>query len=240
MAGSNGYISQAIHDCQITDHAMRPLRRVPTTLKRRSTLLLLLCALPACASNPVNTAILRHVGRQPSGVRLVLSTTDYEVTSGTIAELRQEIQRVGPELGKRRFAGVTKWNFRWRYNYDRAGVGCRLHRVTVDVDAVVEMPRWVAPASADTATVTYWNGFRDRLLEHEAGHVRLAVESGREIADALRALNAISCESMAFQISTLTREAILRGNSRQTAYDRESRHGALQQLVPSPASLQRK
>ncbi|HUF26595.1 MAG TPA: DUF922 domain-containing protein [Gemmatimonadaceae bacterium] len=191
-------------------------------------ILSLLASTIGCASrSQINADLASAVRPVPSGVRLTTAVAEYPVSGASIADIRREMAREGTRASDgRRWPAVTRWRIRWTFEYERQAAACAFRTVRVMVDATVDFSRWDGSAATDTSLVRWWDQFRDRLLDHEAGHVRIAAEGGREVYDALRSLQAGTCEQLATRANFVGREILFRVRDRQATYDLDTRHGA--------------
>ena len=210
----------------------------------RSMPVLLAFVLAACASHGGTTssppafaaptaATLPPLGPVPSGVRVSTHLLEYPVTAATVTDLRREMLRAGPTAEGSRYPGATHWNVRWTYQYDRQGIRCALRDIRAIVDARVEVPRWEPAGVPDSAVVRWWDGFQSRLIAHEHGHVRLAVDAGAAIVDALRPLSGGACDALGMQANGVAQNLLVKARERQAAYDRDTRHGAIPAAGPA-------
>jgi len=167
------------------------------------------------------------VGPVPPDVDVITSTRYYPVSAATVQELRAEMGAAGPFAGGRRWAGATQARTRWTFQYMRRGMVCMLHDVRVIVSAEMRLPRWEPSATPDAETLDWWRGFNARLLEHERGHVKIAVDGAREIAAALRPLEgSVSCDALGMRANGAAQLILVRSRERQAEYDRLTGHGA--------------
>jgi predicted secreted Zn-dependent protease len=189
---------------------------------KRLALLTCLAGVAACAAAPPV-----DVGRIPPDVDLVVSTRYYPVSAATVRELRAELRSTGPLSDGQRWAGATQSRVRWNFRYLRRGMICMLHDVRVFVSAEMRLPRWEPEAPPDSATLEWWRDFTARLLEHERGHVRIAVDGAREIAETLRPLEgSVSCDALGMRANGAAQLILVRSRERQAEYDRVTGHGA--------------
>lgn len=104
-----------------------------------------------------------------------------------------------------------------------------LHDVRVVVAVEMRLPRWEPTAPPDSATQAWWDDFSARLLDHERGHVRIAVDGAREIAETLRPLEgSVSCDALTLRANGAAQLILVRSRERQAEYDRITGHGAQQ------------
>ena len=190
--------------------------------RRGATLSCGLAAAAACASAPPV-----DVGQLPPDVDVVVSTRYYPVSASTVKALREEMRAVGPSADGRKWAGATQARTRWTFGHRRRGMVCMLYDVRVVVTAQMRLPRWQPEAPTDSATRAWWSDFSGRLVEHERGHVRIAVDGAREIAETLRPLQgSVSCDALTMRANGAAQLILVRARERQAEYDRVTGHGA--------------
>jgi predicted secreted Zn-dependent protease len=183
-----------------------------------------LAAAAACAAAPPV-----DVGPIPPDVDVVMSTRHYPVSAATVQELRAEMGATGPLAAGRRWAGATQARTRWTYRTLRRGMVCMLYDVRVFVSAEMRLPRWEPAAPPDAETLDWWRGFSARLLEHERGHVKIAVDGAREIAATLRPLEgSVSCDALGMRANGAAQLILVKSRERQAEYDRVTGHGMVQ------------
>jgi predicted secreted Zn-dependent protease len=178
----------------------------------------------ACATAPPV-----EVGQLPHDVDVVTSTRYYVVSTATVQQLRAGAHTVGPFAADRRWAGATQAPTRWTFGHLRRGMVCRLHNVRVIVSAQIRLPRWEPDTPPDSTTLVWWSDFTARVLEHERGHLRIAVDGAREIAETLRPLEgSVSCDALTMRANGAARLILIKTRERQAEYDRMTGHGAHQ------------
>jgi predicted secreted Zn-dependent protease len=194
---------------------------------RRGSRLVVLAAtslVAACAPAPPP-----DVGQIPHDVYLVTSTRYYALSAGEIEQLRAGARTVGPFAEARRWAGATQSRMRWSFSHLRRGMVCMLHDVRVFVTTEIRLPRWEPETPPDSATAEWWKDFSARMFEHERGHVRIAVDGAREIAETLRPLEgSVSCETLTMRANGAAQLVVRQSAERHAEYDRLSGHGAVQ------------
>jgi predicted secreted Zn-dependent protease len=194
------------------------------TLRALAALALVGGMMNGCATTPSV-----DVGEIPHDVYVVMSTRYYPVTATEIEQLRADVRDVGPFAGGRRWAGATQARTRWTFGHLRRGMTCMLHDIRVTVTAEMRMPRWEPVSPPDSATLAWWSDLSARLLEHERGHVRIAVDGAREIAETLRPLEgSVSCDALTMRANGAAQLIIVKERERQAEYDRVTGHGARQ------------
>ena len=202
----------------------------------RSTPPLFILLLAACASRGTTAALssfggtaakLPPLGPVPSGVTVNTQMREYPVTGATVTDLRREMLSAGPTAQGVRYPGATHWNVRWTYQYDRQGLRCALRDIRAIVDVRVEVPRWKPSTAPDSGVVGWWEVFQSRLIAHEHGHVRVAVDAGGAIVDALRLLSGGACDALGIQANAIGQNLLAKARERQAAYDHDTRHGTI-------------
>ena len=90
----------------------------------------------------------------------------------------------------------------------------------------MHLPRWRAPAGASRALRTAWESYVAALEHHERGHVLLALEAGRAVRAALRAMGAHADEDAVHAAAWVASGAALDDvRERERRYDAETRDG---------------
>jgi predicted secreted Zn-dependent protease len=168
------------------------------------------------------------VGSVPPGVTVQARIDYYDVTAATLAELRRGMAELGPRLEGRRWQAAAQSRLRWTWKYGRSGIGCRLDHVRVHVETVVTFPRWNPTAEPDSATLEWWQQFNAGLVEHERGHAQISVKTAGDIVRELEGMTHPQCDLLGNQASAAANRHMRQSQTRQTQYDRTTRHGATQ------------
>lgn len=193
---------------------------------RGAALLAGLCL--GCATARPNTGSEMDIGDVPPGVSVSARLQYYDVNAATLADIRQAIRRSGPQNDGRTWGAVTTWNFVWTYQAERMGAtGCEVRQAQVKVTLLTTFPRWNATAEPDSSLVDWWRQYSAGLVEHERGHVVLAVQGGGAIVQALRGL-LVFCDKLRDQTNAIANRLLVDIRADQLAYDRETRHGGTQ------------
>ena len=153
----------------------------------------------------------------------------YEVSPASAAEIRRSFASLGPVEGERRWAAATDWKVTWKYQFDqRAIAGCSVRTASVHVDAVITLPRWAPDESVDSSAVIWWQSFSAGLLEHERGHVLIALNEARAIHEDMQHASGGACEALANALNSIGQRHLSVLQATEAAYDRSTRHGATQ------------
>lgn len=195
---------------------------------------------PRCAAAVLLCGILagcggaRHhtdpdVGRGAVGVSVVAPVTRFPITAATVAGIRAQIDRDGPRFNGRAWDGATHWSIRWNYALrTEPGSGCRINDVRVQVRAEITMPEWLPSAESDDDTKLWWRRYESGLMEHEAGHARLAVDAANRIRRALNGRLGMTCAALGESANEDGQKILDDMRARQARYDIETRHGGAQ------------
>ncbi len=192
-------------------------------------------AVAACqpASPPTTRATVRTLNQRlddalkpvPTGVRLDARISTYEIGGATIAEARQMMAQQGMADGSgRRWAGFTRWNLSWRWQYERLS-GCEIKSAVVTVVLQVDLPVLSEAAQQDSTLRAWYEGWFDQLFEHEVGHAKIARDGAREIYQRIRMLQGPACDDVGNRANLLARQIADTFNDRQRAYDASTAHG---------------
>lgn len=169
------------------------------------------------------------VGHGRFGVTVDAPVTRYRVTAATFAEIQAEIRRHGPRINGRQWAGATSYNMRWTYvTRPNPLTGCELRDIRIALAAAITMPEWLPEEEADDETKLWWRRFERGLMDHEAGHARLAVNAANRLRDAMARLRAGDCATLQREANDLARRHLEQLRTAQESYDAETRHGGTQ------------
>ena len=168
------------------------------------------------------------VGSGTFNVLVSAPVTRYPVTAASVREIREQIRRDGPRANGRAWDGATEWSIRWNFRtVNPMRADCRVEDVRVEVRARITTPEWVPDVEADEATKVWWRRYEAALMEHEAGHARLAVAAGNEIQRSLERMRG-DCRRLADEANAVGRRILDRMRRQQADFDAETRHGAIQ------------
>lgn len=168
------------------------------------------------------------VGRVPPGVVVDSHLRFYDISAGSLLEIRRAIGRLGPHDQGRSWDAFTTWRFEWTYHATRAGAGaCEARRPSVHVRTEVVFPRWNPIADPDSALLVWWQQYNAGLMEHERGHALLAIEGAGALAKELDGAHA-PCAQLPEVVRAIGARHIAVVTRRQSEYDSTTRHGAAQ------------
>jgi predicted secreted Zn-dependent protease len=167
------------------------------------------------ASDPAN-------GPTPTAARTAAITGAtiqyYDIRGTTAADLRDQMNTLGPIDAGRHWDAHTGWYIHW--NWPGYGTNdCNLSQATTSLDITVTLPRWANPKGADTALITQWNKYYAALAHHEQTHVDNANTGLVSIKKAILAATCATAEQAA-------QNAIETIHETDRAYDEKTNHGA--------------
>lgn len=147
----------------------------------------------------------------------------YDIRGGSAADLRKQMNALGPLDEGRRWDAYTGWHIHW--NWPGYGTNnCDLSRATTSLEITVTLPRWANPDGADAALITKWNKYYEALARHEQAHVDTALDGYPKVLQAIQNATCATAEQAALQAVEPIHEA-------DRAYDQETRHGATEGAV---------
>lgn len=185
-------------------------------------------ALAAAGASACWTTPNVDLGPSPPGVIVEARLHYYDVTAGTLSEIRRALAVEGPRSGGRAWAAVTSWRLNWTYQYVRGNLGCEIHHVKVRVITAITFPRWNPTSQPDSALAALWYQYNAGLAEHERGHAQLAVQSAGEIVQQLEGMSGGLCNALDTSANAVGQRVMAVMRTKQLEYDQTTRHGATQ------------
>ena len=175
------------------------------------------CAALVIASNAVAAVDANH------------AIESYPIAGNNAAELRAQMNALGPPGPSGRFDGYTNWNIQWRFNYRRDGGACAIAGVTVDLKTVTKLPEWRNEAAAPADLRGRWQRYLTALTGHENGHKENGLSAAQEIERGITALPPQSnCTAMGDAANAFGQGILRKYNQRDLDYDRTTGHGRAQ------------
>jgi predicted secreted Zn-dependent protease len=205
--------------------------RTATSSARRATQVIAAAVVGVLATGCSGAASAERpdIGHGRFGVTVIAPVTRYPVTATSLGEIQSEIRQNGPRIDGKQWAGVTRYSMRWNYMArPNPLTGCELRDIRIELTAAITMPEWRPEEEADDATKFWWRRFERGLMDHEAGHARLAVDSANRLRDALARLRAGDCNALHREAGAIAQQHHERLRIAQERYDAETRHGGTQ------------
>ena len=150
----------------------------------------------------------------------------YEIRGGTARELRDEMKRLGPRRGGRRFYGYTIWKVTWKRFFAMGGGEWMISSIDVYVDVTTILPYWNhSEIDADPVLVERWDRFLRALEAHENDHRRLGLEAATAVERRLRGLRAETLDDLDAAVHAAAMDAIDGYRETERRFDENTRHG---------------
>lgn len=152
---------------------------------------------------------------------------DYAITGRSAAELRRQMDRLGPrsEDGKI-YDANTRSELSWRYTFQTSLDGCRISTTDIRLSVVYVMPRWADYDGGPRDVRDSWDRYYGRLTVHEQGHrdvgMQVAADLERELLDMRRRY----CDELGKDAEGMARGSLKTLKDRNREFDDRTRHGA--------------
>ncbi|MFZ3324133.1 MAG: DUF922 domain-containing protein [Usitatibacter sp.] len=149
----------------------------------------------------------------------------YDVHGTTWDELVNQINTKGPEG----FWGNAGTKISYKYRSRGTANSCVIENVTVNTDSTVRLPRWVNRNEAPAKLQAYWDGVLRSLDLHERGHVKISLDSARELERTLKAIpQQPTCDGLDTLAGQQAQRILNEHSRKQDLYDAETDHGRRQ------------
>jgi predicted secreted Zn-dependent protease len=148
-----------------------------------------------------------------------ITTTYYNISGVTGADLDREIARKGPLKGHALASTAIKF-VPVAIRYDESGGKCRYSSARFRIEANVTLPRWRQHSSSDPELRSAWKYLANYAREHEDVHIAIAEKYAAKIADELEAIPAKkSCDSLDAAAEVVLKRNRHEHNREQLAFD---------------------
>jgi len=219
------------------DDPIKTVSARPATLARTLLLLGLAALVSSCSSTQVTP-----LGPVPMEVTVDLQEAPYRVVATNAADLREEMDRLGPGSAWFRY----RWRINWTYRYgavDQPSINpavsaetvCKLSDIKLTLRFTRTLPEWASRGSSTDALVTEWDDFMYAVRVHGEGHRDIAVAGAREIIRLLKDLQTPNCAFIQREARAIVEERIDEANKKDSAYH-EATGGGREQGVRWPRS----
>lgn len=156
----------------------------------------------------------------------------YVIKGSTVAELRSQMNQLGPFSTKenRRFDAKTDSKPFANFTFGgKKGKSCKFKTVKVTVTTQFTVPQWTPPAGADPALAAKWTAYLAKVQTHEDGHQQLSVDAGKDLLAKLKALpEATSCPALLESAKKVQQQAQATLDANHEKYDTSTKHGETQ------------
>jgi predicted secreted Zn-dependent protease len=168
-----------------------------------------------------------------SELTIVDQVLTYPIEGRTAQDIAAALQAHGIRTaGGSHAFGLYASQLSWRYRLEPEGrTRCRALGVSVTLDGVTSVARWVPPPDAPRDVVERWQRLDRVARAHEAEHRRIAIAHGRTLRGKLLALRAPDCEGLRERVEATANAVARATQEEQDAFDARTQHGIAQGLV---------
>ena len=155
----------------------------------------------------------------------------YDVAGATAREVRASLNRDGPIAGNdnKRYDAVCRWNVFWKFQFRRGETSCAVTSATTEAKITIIFPRLKTDETTSPSLVKAFASFTEKLMLHEKGHAKNAIEAARKIEAGIKALPPeANCDALRTKANNLGHALIKEANQADIEYDRVTQHGATQ------------
>lgn len=160
----------------------------------------------------------------PAGAANVVKTYSYYTIHGrTLDDIQHELSRRGPTVKTTglRHPGATRMAFNTRIGYADQSGSCRIVSAVVTVKVKVILPRWHQRGRTDKDVRIFWDTLAADIKRHEERHVEIAKNHGRELENALLAIDRQdNCKDAAAKAKEVTARILSKHDRAQAQFDR--------------------
>ncbi|MSR67124.1 MAG: DUF922 domain-containing protein [Pedosphaera sp.] len=161
-------------------------------------------------------------------LKAIREVVRYEVSGSTGAELRAEMNRLGPvhRQSGDRHDGYTDWKISCRYDYELKPGQCRVLNFVVEMEVRITLPRWKDIAEAPAPLAANWRRYLEALQRHEDGHFELAKAVAQNLDRQMRSVGMYTtAAALRAEVDRLVDAASATCSQLQIAYDKDNNHG---------------
>src|SRR5205085_3214142 len=152
------------------------------------------------------------------------TTNFYSVTGASFREIRQSIAAACPFQGG--FDGETRWNVDWKFTLAETANGCSCSSFSITTKIVTTLPRWTPPTNVFPEVKEQWTRYFTNLAQHEAGHARIAIVAGNEVAKSISQTGLQpDCDRLKRTVNGRAQKVLDDCHARENEYDRRTAHG---------------
>jgi len=155
-----------------------------------------------------------------------LTVTYYDVAGRTVEGIGRAIRLQGLTDARdgKPVDAKANWWMDWRWDNQGEGNACRPANVTVGFHAAIILPRLTDASHLPSYDRAKWDAYIKALRQHEANHVRHALDRTGEVAEAIRASRCDLADGVAKAI-------VVRIGEQDAEYDRTTLHGVTEGAV---------
>jgi predicted secreted Zn-dependent protease len=146
----------------------------------------------------------------------------YRITGTDVQSIRAQMNLNGPRdsADGKQVDALSKWHIDWKWPPDGQGK-CDLLRLTTEFRATILLPRLMNTEHIKPDILKLWNGYLEKLMQHEANHIQYAHE---HMADVEKDIKASTCNFA----NAAGYAALDKINQFDKDYDIKTRHGKIE------------
>jgi predicted secreted Zn-dependent protease len=169
---------------------------------------------------------LSEVRAATEAVPASVSTVYYDLTGGTIEELLQQLNALGPMAADgRRVFGYTDWQIIWSYQYKTRDANFVITTAKVEAKIVYKLPRRTGFKRTDPAE-PHWVQFAAALKKHEEAHGSNALAQAEILRKSLLKEHFFdSLSKLESFVDSEGKRVVAEGRAWDAEYDKRTRHG---------------
>ncbi len=171
----------------------------------------------------------------PIGFESNLAIATYAVRGSTLNALSASLDDnalADPHEDNSRYYARTDWHLGGNWYWKSTTRGCEVDHGEVTMQMTMTLPIMQQQTGVPAAVQTRWNRFIDNTIEHESGHVRIALEGARVYQRDLGNFRATAdCGTLKSKLADLFDRVFSSIDEENVRYDAETKHGVNQGAV---------
>lgn len=158
----------------------------------------------------------------------VINVRFYDVSAPDMGALPSALDRVAPRDQGKVALGKASYRLDWRLELEQGKQGCAIRQIVVSTDATLLIPRWLEKGKASRQERLRWERITAGLLDYEARHKEMVLQSATRIGIALADLPAEpSCDALRYSAWKVGMKELEQGQRRIDSFQRQTRHGEM-------------
>ncbi len=158
----------------------------------------------------------------------VINVRFYDVSAPDLKSLAAALDRVAPRDQDKVALGKASYRLDWRLELDQGEKQCLVRQIVVSTDATLLIPRWLEKTKATKQDRQRWERITASLLDYEARHKEMVLQSATRIGIALADLPAeSSCDVLRYGAWKAGMKELEQGQRRIDSFQRQTRYGEM-------------
>ncbi len=157
----------------------------------------------------------------------------YNVSGGSIAELREQMKQNGTRWNDdRTYAALTTWNIKYKFDVAENNGRYSIGSVNTKLDIVYRYPRLASAAGLSEQVAGQWSNYMGNVNIHEIGHRDISAKAAADINQALSELGTFgSRRELNKSADRIVEARLKRLKEEQIKYDDDTHHGITQGAI---------